>query len=508
MKAALGAVLVGAHVAAFIALAPAMRGSELVVDVTSPLASPTATLHGELPEALRDRVQRTTESHAPGLLRQTWRVRYRGGFERAVGATQLVGPFQDPAGRACVGRVVVGQRLLDAIAGTMGTQIDAELRGLSIFGLGDYRRVRGIKLQWATLDKHRGDWTFIGAAPHGYVRVEARLVFDRVEIPLVVALVPKPSTTSLDFRIATRAQLDFGNRVLQWASDKVGGNDLATRFARREIDAGILTTLAPPPPFELPDGQRLTFGYCGGNMQIVDGTYGALPFAVSFAHAPDAAILPPRRGPAQHAVIDPTAALAIDLDLDALNALLHELWRTGFLDRRLAAAGLERRFNEDATVTEFLSLRLARLRLALPPVLHPHGTALRLAAESRVEIRDGAQTTIGRVWGGLDFRFGAALEPVSVDLGALELTCERTPTRLVPCFADLVGAVRDRGGELHGELTQTFAGLLTDIFVDQRIGGAGLPAELVLERVRPRLHVTDRNAALHLDLDAKLVAPL
>lgn len=511
-----GIAVVGAHVAGFVALGPELRGTDLVVEVTSPLASPTLTLDGTVPPEIASRVKTSFEASdatGPGLVRKTWSVAYRGGFERRVGATQLVGPFQDPDARDCVGRIVVGQKLLDdgtagpgTIAGEMRAQVHAAMDGITIWGLGDYTKVGAISLRWATLDKNPMDQYLVGAAPHGYVRAEARLVFERVEIPLTVALVPRPSRTALEFKVIARAQLDFDNRVVQWASDKLGADKLATKFANREIDRSLITTLAPPPPFELPDGQVITFGYCAGSPQIVDGVSGALPFSVAIGRVPgQPAILPPKRGPASHAAFDPDSQLGIDLDLDALNALLYELWRSGFLDRRLAEAGLDRRFNADPIVTEFLSLRISSLALALPPVLRPHGRGLRMSAEARVAIADGTTTTTGRVWGGLDFQFGGALEPVSVDLGALELSCERSATTLVPCFADLVGALRDRGDDFHGELTTTLAGLLADIFVERRLGASGFPADLVIHRARPTVVTTSTNAALHFDLAAQLV---
>lgn len=516
LAVAAGIVVVGAHVVGFVALGPELRGTDLVVEVTSPLASPTLTLDGTVPPAIASRVNTSfeaTDAGAPGLVRKTWSVSYRGGFERRVGATQLVGPFQDPVARECVGRIVVGQQLLDdgraglgTIAGEMRAQVHAAMAGLSIWGLGDYQKVGTISLRWATLDKNPMDQYLVGAAPFGYVRAEARLVFERVEIPLTVALVPRMTPAALEFRVIARATLDFDNRVLQWASDKLGADQLATKFANREIDRTLLTTLAPPPPFELPDGQIISFGYCAGNPQIVDGVSGALPFSIAIGRVPgQPSILPPKRGPATRAAFDPAAQLGIDLDLDALNALLYELWRSGFLDRRLGEAGLDRRFNEDPIVTEFLSLRISPLRLALPPVLRPHGKGLRMSAEARVEVRDGETTTIGRVWGGLDFQLGGALEPVSVDLGALELSCERGPTTLVPCFADLVGALRDRGDDFHGELTNVLAGLITEIFVERRLGASGFPADLVIQTARPTLATTSTNAALHFDLGAKLV---
>jgi hypothetical protein len=112
------------------------------------------------------------------------------------------------------------------------------------------------------------------------------------------------------------------------------------------------------------------------------------------------------------------------------------------------------------------------------------------------------------VWGGLRFQFAATrLEPVNVALDALELSCERTQTLLVPCYADLIAAIRDRGAQFHGALTTAFSSLLAAIFVERRVGAPGAPADLVIRSASPRLVSAGNNASLHLDLDASLVAP-
>ncbi len=416
------------------------------------------------------------------LVRTRWSVHYRGDFVREVGETELVGPFQKPG--ACVGRVVVGQQLLDhGVTQAIGKQIDAELRGESVFPAGDYQKLKGLAVRWAELGQHPDDKAMVGEAPHGYVRVGATVVFDRVEVPIVVALVPEG--TGAHFRIAARAELSFDNRALQWVSDRIGGDKLASRLARRQIDDVLLTTLAPPPPFELDDHQTLQFTYCDGPIEIADGAYGALPFAVAFAgnvaHVPLA--LPP-----------PTSdALSIDLAPDALNALLHELWRTGWLDRRLAEAGLDRLFNTDPTVTEFLSVRIGPPKLALAPVVAPHAGKLRVAADARVPLVDEGVTTTGRVYGALDAAF-----PSGVDLGALELTCEKPPATLVPCYGDLVAAMRDRGDAFHGALTEQLRRLVDAIFAERQL--AGLPADVTIHTATPSLV----QGALHLKLDASI----
>lgn len=513
MKAVAGLVLVAAHVAAFTLALARCGGTELVVELQGPPAAETPSLEGTVPSRLRDRVRTELEPpHGPGLLRRTWSVRYRGGFERSVGAAQLVGPFQDPDARACLGRVVVAQRLLDdghAGPGTVAAELariaTAELAGTSLFPVGDFARVSNVSVRWAQLDAHPEDRGFVGDAPHGYVRAELTVELSRVSVPLTFALVPAIATTELGFRIATRARLAFDNRVAQWVSDRLGGDGLATRLVRGELEGLLVNALAPPPPLALPGGHTLRFGFCAEPPEIVDGTSGALPFTLELARTEGAPlVLPPRRGPAPRLALAEGAALAIDVDLDGLNALLYELWRGGFLDHELAAAGLDHAFNDDATVRSLLSLRIAPPRLTLPPVVAPTATGLRLSAEAQLTITDESATTPGRVWGGLDFSFGPGVEAVAVELGALELSCEPAPRTLVPCYADLVAAMRKRGPEFHGALTSTFAAILDRLFVERRVTSAGLPAELVIRSAVPRLALGEDNASLHLDLDAAL----
>jgi len=516
MKSLAGLAIVAAHAVVFLLLAARCNGTELVVDVRSPLASPVLAIDGVIPAALADRATTDLDDGAPpgaGLHRKRWSVSYRGGFERSVGAAQLVGPFQDPAKPACTGRVVIGQRLLDDGDNASGTlayhleeQLTTELTGESVFPAGDFRRIDKLTVRWARLEWHPYERSVVGEAPHGYVRATFNVVMDRVTIPVFVALIPSPATTELTFRVAARAELAFDNRVAQWISNKLGGNAFATRITRGHIDGALVRALAPPPPFELPGGQRLQFVYCSDPPEIFEGVSGALPFGIQIGTvAADEAVLPPRRGPTPRISLDPGSQVGLDLDLDALNALLFELWRGGFLDRELANVGLDRKFNEDPIVTEFLSLRLSPVRLALPPVVAPSKNGLRLSAEARVTIADGATLTTGRLWGGLDFHWAGSATPYKVNLSALELSCEDTPTRLVPCYSDLVAQVRGRGPELQGMLTDAFTNLITEIFMERRIRGSGLPVELVIRSAVSRLTVSANNASLHFDLGATLV---
>jgi hypothetical protein len=566
VHASIGIVVVGAHVLGFALLAQQCRSEEFVVDIRGPNASPTLAITGDVPSTFERRVNESTDDAppGPGLHRKRWSIDYRGGYSRSVGAAQLVGPFQDPTARTCTGRVAVSQRLLDdgslspsTVAGQMKLVLEREMAGQSITGAGSFEKIDSIALRWSRVEWHPDDRAMVGEALHGYVRAAVTIAFGRVKVPVVIALIPMPIAPAsgsaparvpippapeLRFRVASRAELAFGNRVAQWISDRIGGNALATKLARDEIDNALLSTLAPPPPFDLGNGQSLTFTYCSDPPEIVEGVFGAIPFAVEIrTFDRDPSVLPPKRGKAQRFAIGKDAHLAIDLDVDALNAVLYELWRGGFLDRQLASAGLDAKFNTDPIVQELLSLRISPVRLALPPVIAPAGDHLRLSADARVTIADGTSMTVGRVWGGLDFKLGAdrrgadrahggagatgdgssahtidargaidgaidgTIGALDVELGALELSCERTPTRLAPCYSDLVAAIRGRGSEFHGALTDSFAAILSDIFVERRVGASGLPADLVIKSVVPSVTASGGNASLHLDFSALLV---
>lgn len=488
MKALAGMLIVVVHAIAFVALAGRSAGQELVVDLAAPLS-----IEGTVPASIADRVTVTTERG-----RRRWRVAYRGGFAREVGASQLVGPFQDPAAPACSGRVIVGQQLLDeSITPAMKKLLDDQLRGETIFPIGKYQRIDKLAFEWARFETHGYDAALLGetGAPHGYLRATARIVFDRVTVPLVLAAIPEQADAEMHFRVRAFAQVEVANGVLQWLNSKVDlTSKLATRLANHELDAMLVTALAPPPPFELDKDQELAFTFCKDPVEIRDRAFGALPFAVKIGRAPQN-ILPPHVATTSAPTIH--GPLAIDLDVDALNAILYELWRTGWLDRRLADVGLDRRFNADPTVQEFLTVRLSPLRLALPPVISPAGDHLRLAADARVNLDDHG-LTVGRVYGAVDFRFGQNLK-----LGALELACERTPTRLVPCYADLVDALATRGADFDGALTTAFDDLVKTIFVDRELSTGELPGKLQIHGAVPTL--LPGASGLHLELDAKLV---
>ena len=487
MKAAFGLAIVVANLVAFAAIEQRSQGTELAVELHG-------ARDGTVPAAIADRVHVEAEPDSAGLRRSRWHIEYRGGHAREVGATALVGPFQQAG--ACSGRVIVGQKLLDALAPIIATLVKRQLAHTEVFGLGAFEGVDGTALRWARVETHAYDAALLGPgrAPDGYVRATATVRFERAAVPLTIALVPVGDAAKLRFRVAIHGELRFGNRVLEWLSQKLPVDQLVSEVASDELGSAIVTTLAPPPPLELGDGQALRFTYCDAPIEIHDGAWGALPFAVVFeGGAPVHFAAGPRIAPRAD------TTLALDLDVDALNAMLFELWRTTWLDRRLADAGLERRFAEDATVAQYLSVRVGAPTLALPPVVEPAGDHLRLAADARIAIRDGdAAATIGRVFGALELRF-----PADVKTSPLELACERTSATLVPCYADLVAGLAARSGDFDGALARQLAGLVRRIFVGQRLAVDDVPVAIAVRGATLALAPGARG--VHVELDAELV---
>ena len=469
---------------------------------------------------------------APGLVRHRWIARYRGGVERAVGRVRLVGPLQDVAAPPCGGRLAVGQRLLDdghagegTVAAVVARELTAALRDVDVTGAGDFQRLSKLEVRWASLVAHPYEVGMFGQAalraplPMGYLRASAIAHFARVDVPIVVGALPRIDDGELGFTVGVRARLDFDNRVLDWINAKIGGDRLVTRMANGQLDRSLLAALGPPPPLPLPGGRTLTVELCPGRaIEITEGAAAIVPvrWRLGAARAGAAEVRPPAHPPIAWPAVDPSAPLTLDLDLDGLDALAYELWRTGYLDELLASLDLPRRFNEHPLVRELLSLRLAPVTLALPPTLaRGEGDRLRLALALAVDVHDGAQVTPAHAWGVLDVGLGGgapvAAAPAaitsSVELAGLALTCEPAPRRLVPCYADLVASVRDATGDVHATMSDALGGALTALFVDRQLAADGAPAALRITGAQARVVPVGAQAVVRVELAAHLEAP-
>lgn len=515
---ALGALLVASH-AAWFALGASAPPPAFEVTLTGEPTSARPSLRGDVPAALRARVRQRGDElpdDAAGLRRWRWRAEYRGGHVREVGASQLVGPFQDPTAPPCGGRITLGQALLDDGAAGPGTVahlvrelLRRELAQQGGFPLGDFSAVRALELRWAERAAHPQDVDLVPAAARGYLRATAELEFQRVTVPVTLAVIPRVVEGELRVEVTARASLRFGSAVAQWLSDHLGGDRLATKLTRRQLAATLTSSLAPPPPLPLPGGGELTFRPCDAP-SFVEASHATLPFSVELAPAPGAPqLLPPALGgpvPWRGLAPPPGAPpaprpIALELSVDALNALLHGAWRAGLLDRQLAGSRLVERFHADPLVATYLSLRLTPPWLSMPPVLAVHRGGLRLAADSALTVEDGALHTLGRVWSAVQISTGAAGGPaLRAELAELELACEARPRVLSPCYADLVAALRDRAADFSAPLTALLADLVHELFTQRTVGTPELPAELLVRSATPTLSVGEQPGAAALQL--------
>ncbi len=494
-----GMLLAAAHFAVLLALLDHCQRDRLEVRVTAPPAAPTLSVSARVPAGLFDRVRVAVDGVptalasaevGPGLHRVDWRVRYAGGFARAVGLAQLVGPFQDPDQPRCSARLLVGQRFLDDGVAGPGTVarlargvIERELRGLEQWPLGRFEKVAGLRMVWM----HDFD---------AYLGIDVVLDFTDGQVPLTIALTPRLADGALQLSARATADVDLDNRVYQWIADLFDADDIASETAEQEIGAALKNAFAPPPPIPLPGGRQLRFEYCRDHpIDIVTGRYAAIPLALRLDGArPD--LLPVTLGsvdPAPPVLTD--APLSIEFDLDAINAILYYLWRTGYLDQELHAAHLEDRFNQDSTVAELLSLRVADLSLTLPPTARIADAGPRtfgLTAEARLTLRDGDQVSPARLFGtiGFDFVGGGHADLVArLSLSDLALTCTPGPGLLVPCYADLVAELASHADDLHGELTRLFTDRFNYLVLHRDIATADLAGEAGADWVQARFAI-------------------
>lgn len=501
LAAAAGVALIALHAA----LLPVMLRRFSVAPLRIAIHAPGA----EWPEALRGRVRVDASggSPGPGMARTEWSVTYRGGFEERAGTTRLVGPFQDPAAPRCALRVILGQSFLErdgeierdgetapgTLAAYVAGMMARELRGTSQWPLGDFVRVHAPRMRWLALDdldeRRRADIVRAagdGMPVPGVVRVTMELRFEDGSVPLWVAVVPRIIDGALVLRSHVEAELVLGSSLYQLIADLFDGSERASKLIRRELDTALARILAVPPAIALGGGQPLRVGYCATEpIEIVTGQYAAVPMHLQ--RAPGASVEPVLLGPSTRAhARSLDAPLAVELELDALNGILHELWRTGVLDRALADARLGQRFNEHPLVAELLSVRIGELALPLPPTLwHEPGAGLRLGVETALRIRDRTITVPARIFGRVSIAFRDSAEPgvaADVSLEHLLLTCEPQPGTLAPCYADLVRTARDRAGDVHDILSAELTRLVHGLTAGRRVDAGS--AHVAIDRAR------------------------
>lgn len=513
----------------------------LSVRVKSPPAAAQLLIEAEVPGDIAERatvlldgkkVDLETAKAGPGMHRVEWSVTYQGGFERRVGLTQLVGPFQDPAQPPCSVRLLVGQQFLNdgnsgpgTVAHLAKTEIESNMKGFEKWPIGRFKRVDKLQLRWLRLQdephiayKLRKARIRKAADQHQNVDalliIELTMVFSRGDVPVFIAASPKfKNNKEVDIEVFAEATVDFDSRIYQWISDLFKGDKLARSTAQDEIEYALKEAFGAPPPIELPDGRQLVFEYCTRRpIEVVSGSHVSIPLVLRLDGArPDIRPITlgtvDRKGPAKL-----KSPMALEFELDAINGVLYYLWRTGFLDQQLAKAGIDKRFNEDPRVAEMLTVRIGEFKLTLPPTVRLDGDhdhhQFALAAEASLIIRDAVKKTPARVYStlGFDFSQGKAAKGVvaRVELDQLTLTCEPEPRLLKPCYAILVDAVKDNSDALHGELTRVFTEQFNRIVLNRSIsGGDNLPSFTI---DRSEVHATSAppSGVIRVDIYGKL----
>lgn len=490
-EALAGAVLVGLHAILLVGLLARSSHAELALTVPSDAVVLVAP-DGKLPDdarvpSPRARLHVDGAPAAPGVVpalragvhRIEWIESYRGGFERRVGRTVLAGPLQDPAHPPCGVRLVVGQGLLDALTPLLIARIEAGLRGQ----LG-FRRVEDASL---LLDDG--------------IALALRLRFSRGQVPVAVQVTPRIVAGRLVLQAHVDASVKLESSFLAGAVELFGQTERLDRLVRDvaadQVDlvlGPVAAFLAHPPPVPVGQGRVLTLGYCEDEpIAVVHARSLTVPLAVPVMPATGA--LRPILLPARPPPGPPDSPIAIDVSLDAANAILHQMWAQGALDAALAQAGLERRFNESQDVRDLLTVRAGTPRLTLPPTLEASGNPARpllLSLEAELPLLDGPLRTPARLFGrvALDLRSQTQRQVVAdVDVTELALTCVPAPGVLSPCYAALFEAARGRSRELHPPIAQALVAWFEGLVVGQQLGGeAGAPRFLLdATKLTPRI---------------------
>ncbi len=496
-----GAVLVGLHVLVLAGLLARCQRPGLTLAVpaeATALLAPDGRLGDDarLPAGLAERVRLTVDgaevapgvppSLRAGVHRVEWQAAYRGGFVHKVGRTVLAGPLQDPAHPPCGVRLVVGQALLDELEPILVARVSAGLRGQ----LG-FRKVEDAEL---VLDA--------GDAKHpAAIALSMVLKFSQGRVPVSVRVVPRLAGGQLTLAAEVLARVKLESRVLAEAVELFGQTERLNRaardVARGEVDkvlGPVAAFLAAPPPVPLGRGRVLALAYCPAEaITIVHARSLSVPLAVPVM--PMASGLLPVLLPERPPPGPPDSPIAIDVSLDAANAILHQMWASGALDVLVAEQGLERTFNESAEVRDLLTVRAGVPTLALPPTLEASGIPSRpisLSIEAELALLDGALRTTARLYGrvALDLRSDARLAVVAdVDVTDLALTCVPAPGRLAPCYVALFEAARARSADLHPPIAAALVRWFEHLVADRQLGGlAGAPRFVLTgARLTPRI---------------------
>lgn len=517
LRVALGAALLGGHVWLLPHLLRAFTRSDLVVKLT-PQEDPKEALfdfEAQLPPDLVGRAtflvdgrprEALTFPPGPGLHRVEWSLSYRGGFSRRVGLTRFVGPFQDPKHPPCSARLYLSQSLLDdgeagpgTLAWALRRVIEAEMEGLEVIVLGKFKHISHLEIWW-------GEKGFFFREMA--LRIKMTIEFEGGDVPVSFSLTPRLVEGKLTLSREASASVEGEGWLEQAASYVADGDRRATEIAQQQIDAigsFLEDLLSTPPPFPLGKGRFIRFTYCQDQeIQITERGAAVIPLAI-MPWSGEAEFAPVALPPGERLSF-PEAPLALDLDLNAVNGILHYLWASGYLDEELARSGVTDWFQQEEAVRRFLSLRLAELRFSVPPTLEPHADEempLRLGVEASLKLEDRGEETRARLFGRLGVNlFSSAPARVRVDLSIedLVLTCTPQEDILLPCYADIFEEVRRRSADLQEPLSILLSDYLSALIGGLRFAEEGVPLQLVPSSSRVSAHRSGASGWVRVEL--------
>ena len=509
----LGALLLAAQIGALPWLLGRFSRSELSVHVSSsPRVAPDGqiTTDSDIPADARARAVvsidgRPTTATAvrvgPGLHRLSWKVAYRGGFDREVGVTELAGPFEDPAKPTCGIHLRLDRSLLDdgkggdgTIAGLLSGALADQLAGQDVPCFGAFQKVASVSASvgrdpLALLERARP-----GFRDEGAFSVTADLQFAEGDLTVTIGIplvLHGGDLVAMDPVVTTHSNLHFGICGILDFLSIVDINGTASSQVKTEAQTYLegMWGFFQHPELPLDDTRSLAFQYCGDQpISIADGVAW-----ISLAPVADPATIATLPVPATAVATPPpdlkpgaTAPLALDVDLASTNVLLHEMWADGYLDDQLVKPSGDW-FDASDPVTQYLSVRVAGAALSVPPEVEPaagESGRLRLSGEASFGLLDGDSLTPARLFTRADFGLGTdssgRLVP-DLAVSELALTCMPAPGTFEPCYADLVAAAREHADDWQRSVSQVMA----DRF------------QALLERV-PHFHTT--GVAMHTEL--------
>ncbi len=448
---------------------------------------------------------------SPGLHFVEWAQEYLGGHRRSVGHAQLVGPFQDPQSPDCGLSLLIAPSFLDQLAPVLRRLVQRQLKGMSQWPLGSFRKVNKVRLRWIRWIPNTGYRhlrtaveTLTGRQPEGHLRVSMHVDFENALVPLTLIVVPVIAENTLRFRIFVDAKLDLDNRIFQWVADFFDGNDRVSKLIQAEVKREMRHVLDKPPDIPLDGGggvfnrsKVLRIGFCQEQqLHFHEAGHVSMPLAIQIDERMPA---PPRHPIVEAETSAPmTTPLALEIDRNGLGGILHTLWASGILDRSLANTTI-RLFNEHPTVRDFLSLRVEEADFDLPPTIDtlPAGQpGLRLRTAAKLTLRDGDTTTRARLFAQFDIGPDFTKAP-SIGLGQLNLSCIGPENLLQPCYAQIVAQIRANREQLQQELGNALGDLLGQLFTGRTLTAPGSPASYILESTEFHLGTGVLRANLH-----------